>query len=180
MSSREEAMEALRVLLRAVGQAALALETLAAPGGAISRQCSDRPGQGRAFFLNVSFVAQNRHLITLPSSSRAQVRVRRLIPRGHGAAARTPGAGSAGIGSRWPRHRPLVRRRHRTPPPRRTMCRWEAVGPSQWMSSSSLWSACWALVCSSATRAASSLFSSPTRRPSDVVTGDAGRSWWIM
>jgi hypothetical protein len=96
---------------------------VAVPGGAISRQCSDRPGQGRAFFLEASFVAQNRHLITLPSSSRAQVRVRRLIPRGHGDEARTPGAGSAGIGSRWPRHRPLVRRRHSTPPPRRTMCR---------------------------------------------------------
>jgi hypothetical protein len=42
------------------------------------------------------------------------------------------------------------------------------------------WSACWTLVCSSATRAASSLRSSPTRRPSEVVTGEDGRSWWTM
>jgi hypothetical protein len=32
---------------------------IAVPGGVISRQGSDRPGQGRAFFLETSFVAQN-------------------------------------------------------------------------------------------------------------------------
>jgi hypothetical protein len=67
-------------------------------------------------------------------SSREQVRAQRLTPRGRGDKARTPGTGSAGIGSRWPRRRPLVRRRHSTPPRRRTVCRWEAAGPPQWVS----------------------------------------------